>query len=114
QGEIGDQGLRDCRRMANSIPENIAIRVCTDGTWRKWIATDTGLRDIGDPKLLRLGSDLLEMGRDIEPRHLDRGRGFKLLERTLQSPVELGGESSTQLHGRRAAGDLLRRQTQIR
>src|SRR4029453_12718783 len=37
QGEIGDQGLGDCRRMANSIPENIAIRVRTDGTWCKWI-----------------------------------------------------------------------------
>jgi hypothetical protein len=65
--------------MANSIPENITIRVRTDGTWRKWIATDTGLRDIGDPKLLRVGSDLLEMGRDIEPRNLDWDSGFELL-----------------------------------
>ena len=79
QGEIGDQGFGSRRWMANSIPENRAIRVRTDGTWRKWIATDTGLRDIGDPKLLRVGSDLLEMGRDIEPCNLDRDSGFELL-----------------------------------
>src|SRR4029434_4236659 len=79
QGEIGDQGLSDCCRMANSIPENIAIRVRTDGTWRTGIATDTVVRDIGAPKLLRVGGDLLEMGRDIESRNLDRDSGFELL-----------------------------------
>src|SRR5262245_13291798 len=79
QGEIGDQGLGDCRRMANSVPENVAIRVRTDGTGCKRIAADTGLRDIGDPKLLWVGRDLLEMGRDIEPCNLDRDSGFELL-----------------------------------
>src|SRR4029434_3506819 len=93
QGEIGDQGLSDCRRMANSIPENITIRVRTDGTWRKWIATDTGLCDIGSPKLprdvrllqscdphfARVVRYPLEVGRDIEPPDLDWDCSFELL-----------------------------------
>src|SRR5262245_55693440 len=79
QGEIGDQGLGDRRRMANSVPENITIRIRADGARRKGITADAGLCDIGDPKLWRVGGDLLEMGRDIEPSNLDRQGGFELL-----------------------------------
>ena len=100
--------------MANSVPENIAIRVCTDVAWRKRVATDTGLRDIDNPKLRRVGGDLLEMGRDIEPSNLDRQGGFKLLQRTLQASIECAGEGGAQLHGVRSEGDLLWRQPQIR
>jgi hypothetical protein len=79
QGKIGDESMGDRRRMANSIPENIAVRVCTDVTWCKWIAADTGICNIGDPKLLRVGGDLLKMSGDVEPSNLDREGGFKLL-----------------------------------
>ena len=65
--------------MANSIPENILLRLCTDCAGLKRIAAKTGLFcDIGDPETPRGHDQLLDMRRDVQAGDLHWEGTFQL------------------------------------
>ena len=79
KGKIGYQVLGNSCRMANGIPENIAIGVRTDGARGRDITAQTGVSDIGQPKVLGVGGQLLETRGDVQAGNMHRKSAFKML-----------------------------------
>ena len=113
KGKIGNQGLRNSGRMANRIPENIAIGVGTDGARGRDITAQTGVSDIGHPKVLGVGGQLLEM-RAMSSRAISTGKVRSRCCSIFKGVVEGCRKCCRQLHGCRTVCDMLRRPSQVR